>query len=390
MTGGANRARVARANEARSRAELAAWMYGASEALHVLSRRGPADRLRAAEHAVSLLIRHAEPADWRRAGLPVPAATTDPAATAGAIQVSTPAALDLARTAMTLYCSTLPAVERPRMWARLVSFFAEVAPSAEPLLHRSQTAVLFGRMQVNDVPDEVVDGLLRDYEWRRDTYGRDAYLTSLARTNLSIAYSQRGTTTDLTEAARLCREEIGIRTRRYGPQHPFTLVARNRLAFCLLAQAEMTHDSHERRALAGQAYTEAGRARAARDRQYGLTSSSATLSRRYQGYALLLLGGPDDLKRARACLRYALAFETARNDNTEWQGSGETHLLLARVCLALGDHPAALDHAHNARRLLASDAPTGSRYREATALLEELRSTHSQSGITEPSGTSRG
>ncbi|HET9895676.1 MAG TPA: hypothetical protein VFQ44_12175 [Streptosporangiaceae bacterium] len=368
------------ASEVRSRAELAAWMHGASEALHALSRRGPADRLRAADHAISLLIRHAEPTDWHRAGLPVlaagPVAAADAAPMAGTVQVSAVGVLHLVRTTMTLYCSALPAVERPGRWARLVRFLAGVVPAADPLLRRSLTTVLFGRMQVGDVSQEIVDGLLRDYDWRRDAYGRDAYLTSLARTNLSIAYCQRSTGTDLAEATRYCREELDARARRYGPRHPFTLVARNRLAQCLLTQAEMTHDEQEQRALAGQAYAEASRARAARDQQYGVTSSSATLSRRYQGHALLLLGSPGDLKRAHACLRYALAFESARNDNAEWQGSGETHLLLARVCVALGDHSAALDHAQEATRLLGSDAPAGSLHREAVALLEELSSTH--------------
>jgi tetratricopeptide (TPR) repeat protein len=380
VTGGMEQTRAADISEARSHTELAAWIYGASEALSVLSRRGPADRRYAIVHATGLLARHTEPADWCRTRLPVPAAAsakTADSATAVRLQVGSPAVLQLARTAMTLYCSTLPAAERPHLWAGLVSFFAGAVPQADPLLRRSQTAALFARMQLNDVPQEVIDGLLRDYEWRLETYGRDAYLTSLARTNLSIAYCQRATGTDLAEATRFCREEIDIRTRRFGARHPFTLVARNRLAHGLLTQAEGTHDRDERRALARQAYAEADQARAARDEQYGITSSSATLSRRHQGHALLLLGSPGDLKRARACLQYALAFETAHNDNTEWRGSGETHLLLTRVCLALGDHPAALDHAQNARRLLAADAPDGSHHREAVALLEEL-TRHSQ------------
>ncbi len=393
MTAGAARSPASGAGRRRSRAESAAWMRGAAEAFGVLSRRGTADRLRAAGHAIDLLIRAVEPADWHRAGLGVLPARA-PASPADGVPVGDPVVLHLARTAMTLRCSTLPTAERPRQWVRLAGFFAQVVPSADPLLHpllhrqlrRLEATVLFNRMETGAGLQEVVEGLSRSYEWHRDTYGRHAYLTSLARTNLAIAYRMRAAGTDLADADGFCREEITIRTSRYGPEHPFTLVARSLLARNLLAQAEAAGGQRERHDLARQAYAEADRVRAARDRLYGVTSSGATLSRRLQGHALLLLGEPTDLNRARACLRYVLAFETSRNGNTEWRGSGRTHLLLARACLALGDRSAALDHARNAWRLLAADAPAGPSCREAAALLRNLSGTHGDGGITGSAG----
>jgi tetratricopeptide (TPR) repeat protein len=374
VSAGATRPPLAGGNGGHGDAELAGWMRGAAEALNVLSRRGPADRLRAAEHAINLLIRHVEqvePADWRGAGLPAPdtAAAAAPSPIARRIQISDAAVVHLARAATRLRCSTLPVAQRPQIWARLAGFFAA---SADPLLRRLQMTVLFNRVDAGDTPQEVVDGLCSLFEWYRDNYGRDAYLTSLARTDLSIAYRLRATGTDLADAAGICREEVEIRIRRYGPDHPFTLVARNLLARCLLAHAEAADNEEERGALARQAYSEADYVRTTRDRLFGATSSNATLSRRYQGHALLLLG---DLERARACLRYALAFETERNDNTEWRGSGQTHLLLARVSLAAGDHAAALDHAKTAYRLLSRNAPHGHALRDAAALLRKLDGT---------------
>ncbi len=349
--------------------EPAAWLYGAAEALSVLSSRGPADRRRAAQHATDLLVGHAEPADWDEAGLPAP--TVAPLAAASRVPISDPAVLRMARTGASLRCSVLPGVESVLVWARLARFFRQAAPD-EPMASRIKAQVLHERMEVGDVSAEVVDGLLAAYERHRDTYGGRAYLTSLARTNLARAYRRRAIGTDLTDAERLFREEIDARTCRYGPEHPFVLVARNLLVRCLLARAEGTGDEEERRALAVQAHAEADRVRAARDLIFGVTSPNAVLSRRHQGHALLILGDADSLNRARACLRYVLDFETARNDNSEWRGSGHTHLLLARVCLALGDRPAALGHARSAHRLLAVDAPGDEFCREATALVQRL------------------
>jgi hypothetical protein len=110
-----------------------------------------------------------------------------------------------------------------------------------------------------------VDKVLGVYQRHARTEGRDAYLTSLARANLAIAYCQRGAGTDLAEAVRLCGQEIQARADRYGP----------------------------------------------------------------------------------------------------------AHRVLARVHRALGDRPAALVHARNAARLLATDAPGGPSHRAAEALLRE-------------------
>lgn len=354
--------------------EPAAWLYAAAEALSVLSSRGPADRRRAARHATDLLAGHAEPADWDEAGLLAP--TEAPLVPASRVPVDRvpvgdPAVLRMARTAALLRCSVLSGVAGVRVWSSLARFFRQAAP-ADPMARRIQAQALHKRMEVGDVSAEVVDGLLVAYEWHRDTYGSRAYLTSLARTNLARAYRRRATGTDLTDAEQLFREEIDARICRYGPEHPFVLVAHNLLVRCLLAQAERTGDEEERRALALQAYAEADRVRAARDLIYGATSPNAVLSRRHQGYALLILGDADSLKRARVCLRYVLDFETARNDNSEWRGSGPTHLLLARVCLALGDRPAALGHARSAHRLLSADAPADEFCQGAAAFVQRL------------------
>jgi tetratricopeptide (TPR) repeat protein len=349
----------------RETAEAAAKLHGAAEALSVLQRRDPAERQRAAEYAAELLAREVQPADWRRAGLP----TTAQAGKEDGVPVSHQAVLHLARTAMSLRCSGLHAVQRADLWARLAAFFAQLVPPGDPWLVRLREKTLNARINAEDTSRDVVEKLLGTYQLHARANGSEAYMTSLARANLAMAYCQRGTGADLAEAMRLCRQEIQTRTDRYGADHPITLVARSLLARCLLAQAEVTEDRGERSRLAHEAFDDADRVRVARDRLFGALSVSATLSRRYQGHALFLLG---DLERARACLQHALAFDTARNGNREWRGSGRTHLLLARVHRALGDQQAALDDARDACRLLGADTPGGPSRWAAEALLREL------------------
>lgn len=346
-------------------ARAAAKLHGMAEALSVLQRRAPAERQQAAEYAAKLLAREVQPADWHRAGLPAPAAVgkTD------GVPVNHQAVLHLARTAMSLRCSGLPTVQRADLWARLAAFFAHIVPPDDPWLCHLQEKSLNTRIYAEDTSRDVVEKLLGAYQRHARTDGHDAYLTSLAGANLAVAYCARGVGTDLAEAVQLCRQETQVRADRYGAGHPITLVARSLLVRCLLAQAEAAEDRDERVRLARNAYDDADRIRAARDRLFGVISVNATLSRRYQGHALFLLG---DMERARACLQYALAFDTARNGNQEWRGSGPTHLLLARVYHALGDRPAALIHARNACRLLAADTPAGHSRRAAEALLREL------------------
>jgi tetratricopeptide (TPR) repeat protein len=349
--------------QGRDAARAAAKLHGMAEALGVLRHRGPAERERAAEYAAEVLAHEVQPADWRRAGLPAPAGRAD------GVPVSHQAVLHLASTALSLRCSGLPAVQRADLWARLAALFGPVVTPGDPWLSRLRERILNARVDAEDTSPEVVDKLLGVYQRHARTEGRDAYLTSLARVNLAIAYCQRGAGTDLAEAVRLGGQEIQARADRYGPAHPVTLMARSLLVRCLIAQAEAADDQDERLRLAREAFDDADRVRAARDRLFGVISVNATLMRRYQGHALLLLG---DTERARACLRHALAFDTARNGNQEWRGSGPTHLLLARVHRALGDRPAALVHARNAARLLATDAPGGPSHRAAEALLREL------------------
>ena len=349
----------------RDTAKAAAKLHGMAEALSVLKSRGPAERQRAAEYAAELLARATQPADWRRAGLPALAS----AGKTDGIPGNHQSILHLAGTAMSLRCSGLPAVQRADLWARLAAFFAPVVMAGDPWLSRLREKALNARVNAEDTSPDVVEKLLDAYQRHVRTEGRDAYLASLARVNLAIAYCQRDAGTDLAEAVRLCRQEVQTRADRYGATHPITLVARSLLVRCLLAQAEATKDQDERLRLAREAFDDADRVRAACDRLFGVISVNATLSRRYQGHALFLLG---DMEQARACLQYALAFDTARNGNQEWRGSGPTHLLLARVHRALGDRATALIHARKACGLLATDIPGGPSRRAAEALLREL------------------
>jgi hypothetical protein len=360
-----------------------------------MSRRRPAERLLAAQHAVELLLSNAEPADWERAGFLSLLGTAPVAAEASGTEADLvgrgdPAVLRLARTAVSLLCSTLRISEQPQAWSRTADLFAEITHPQEPMLQRMRATVLYQQAEAGDDSEQVIDGLLSSFHWHRDTYGHSAYLTSLARTNLGVAYQRRGADSDLALAEELFREEIDSRRLRYGGRHPFVLVARNLLASCLLAQAEAATDRDERRGLSRKAYNEAERARAARDVLYGATASNSTLSRRYQGHALLLVGEPDALHRALACLQHVLAFETERNGNVEWRGSGETHLLLSRVYRALGETQPALRHAEHARRLLCADAPDRPLCQAARATVQEISKSVPMDAGTAPTSSTSG
>jgi tetratricopeptide (TPR) repeat protein len=350
--------------------ETAAMLRGAAEALSVLRSRGAAAPQRASRYAATLLSREVTPTDWNVAGLPAPAAPGQ----CGAVSRDHDATLHLARSAMNLHCVTLPLAQRPGQWERLAGFFAQYLPPSDRSLQRLRERALNARADAGDVSPAVMTGLRAAFEGHRAASGDDSYLASLARANLAVAYRLRGTAADLDRAIALTAEEVRARTDRYGPAHPFTLVARSLLARALLAQAEATPDEPTRLSLGRQALGHIDNVRAARDRLFGMTAANATLSRRHEGHALLILG---HLERARACLEYALAFETARNDNAEYRGSGPTQLLLARVYASLGDRESARDHAQSAVRLLARDSPGGQSHRAATALLHRLEGSES-------------
>jgi tetratricopeptide (TPR) repeat protein len=275
----------------------------------------------------------------------------------------------LARCALRLHCAELPAADRPAHWGRLADFFARHLPAAADELIRLRQTVINARLDADDASPEVISALSEAIDYCRGVHGEDAYLTGIARANLSTAYRQRGTGTDLAESTALAEREKASRTARYGPDHPVTLVARSLLALSLLVQAEAAGDPDERHLLASRALAENTEVRVARDRIYGVPSAPAAVTRRYEARALLLLGDPD---KARACLEYTAALERARGDGSQSHGHGQTHYHLSRVCRALGRHDEAREHAEQAGRIFSLSSPRGSELRATAALMEEL------------------
>jgi len=357
-------------------ARAAARLRGATQALNVLQYRSPADQQRASLFAVSLLAAAAAPADWTEAGLPEPppagqADRADQPATRQ-LPLDHQAVVLLARTALLLYAAKLRISERLGHWERLARFFAAYLPEDDPELFRLHEHALTARVQAGDTSAEVFSDLMSAVEYHRAVHGEDAYLTSIAQTNLATAFRLRSADNDadndLAAAATLAEEAVKTRATLYGPEHPLTLVARSLLNHSKLLQAEIS-SAEDRPRLASQVLSEVTAVRAARDRLFGITAPNATMSRRHEARALLLLGEPE---RARQVLELALACETAHNGCHESRAIADTHQLLARVHRDLGDPGRAVEHAREASRIFDLHDPGGRGARQTRRLIEEL------------------
>lgn len=349
------------------RAWAAARLRGAAEALNVLQRRSPADRRSAARSAVSMLAANVASADWAQAGLPAPPEGDQRGG--HLVPLNHRSTVCLARAALGLHCGELRVDDRPVQWDKLVAFFERHLPGTDPDLVRLRERAAGAHVDANDTSPKVFTVLLDALDFHLEADGPDAYLTSIARANLSVAYRQRRADADLGNATLLAKDEVKTRTARYGAHHPVTLVARSLLTLSLLLQAEASADEAERRDLGRQALAEITQVRVARDRLFGVTSPTATSSRRYEARALMLLG---QLDRARSCLESALTFENTHNAGQQTQSLGQTHYQLARVHRALGERARAADHARRAGQIFQTHNPAGRAASDARRLLGEL------------------
>ena len=371
-----------RADGSGEQAWAAARLRGAAEALNVLQRRPPADRRSAARSAVSMLAANVTPADWAQAGLPAP---PDGGHSGGhLVPLNHRSTVCLGRTVLGLFCGELRVDDRPVHWDQLVAFFERHLSETDAELVRLRERAAGAHVHANDTSPKVFAVLLDALDFHLESDGQDAYLTSIARANLSVAYRQRRTDADLCNATLLAKDEVRTRTTRYGAHHPVTLVARSLLTLSLLLAAEASDDEAERRDLGRQALAEITEVRAARDRLFGVTSPNATSSRRYEARALMLLGRLD---RARSCLESTLTFENTHNAGQQTQSLGQTHYQLARVHRALGERAQAAEHARRARQIFESNNPAGRAAADVGRLLDELAAGYLSCGYgTDPGG----
>jgi tetratricopeptide (TPR) repeat protein len=356
-------------------ATAAARLRGATEALSVLGRRSPADQQRATLFAVGLLTGTVAGADLAEAGLPRP----HPAVRPGEAGRQRPHASDrlpadhravllLARAAMVLHTAGLRICERPWHWDRLARFFDARLPASDPYLFQLRERALMSRVHAGDTSPEVVAALQGAVGFHRAAHGADAYLTTIATTNLALAFRQRRGDGDVAAATALAERAARVAAASYGAEHPLTLVARSVAARCLLLQAEGS-DEAERRRLAGRVLAEVTAIRAARMRLFGSTAPATTRSRRHQAIALLLLG---EQQRAKQTLELTFALEAALSGADRAEAAADTRLLLAEASRALGDMDKALDHAREANRVSRRQNPRGHGARRARRLIEQL------------------
>ena len=277
-----------------------------------------------------------------------------------------PAVLLLARAAMVLHTSGLRICERPWHWDRLARFFEARLPASDPNLFRLRERALMSRVDTGDTSPGVVAALAGAVEFHRAAHGEDAYLTSVATTNLAWALRQRRGDGDLAASTALAEQAARLRAARYGHEHPLTLMARSLVTLCLLLAAEGSQEA-ERHRLAGRALAEITAIRAARLRLYGSTAPDIT--RRHEALALLLLGEPE---RAGQTLELTLALDSALGGADGVRAVADTRLLLAEVSRALGDMGKALEHARDANRIYGQHNPRGHGARRARRLIEQL------------------
>jgi len=367
----------------------AARLRGATEALNVLGRRSPADQQRASLFAVGLLKDAVADADLSETGLPRPlqavhqgqAVHQSPAVhqgqavpqgqaggTAPRLPAGHPAVLLLARAAMVLHTAGLRICERPWHWDRLARFFDARLPPSDPHLFRLRERAVMSRVDAGDTSPGVVAALTSAVEFHRRAHGEEAYLTSVATTNLALALRQRRGDGDLAASEALAGKAARVRAARYGPEHPLTLAARSLAALCLLLLAEGGREE-ERRRVAGPLLAEFTAIRAARMRLYGSTAPDTTRSRRHEALALLLLG---ERERARQALELTLALEAALGGADRAEAAADTRLLLGQVSRALGDMDKALEHAREANRIYGQQNPRGRGARRARRLVAQL------------------
>jgi len=320
-------------------------MRGATEALSVLQARPRAHRPSISGHARALLATYVDVAAWNDAGLPTLQPHGEP------VPVRAETVVRLARLVTSIHCADLRLADRPVVWSRLESFFARRLPASSPELVRLRGVVCNEQLEADCLPPDVAK-LKEILEFQRKEHGEDSYLAGLTRGTLSGAYRQLG---DFAPAISLLDGEEQLRASRYGRDHPVTLVARSLLARLLLLQAEAA-DEAARLVIAQRALDLINEVRAARDRMYGVAARNATLSRRHEGHALLLLG---DLDRARVCLDHVLTFEMTRDGRADLYSSGQTHLLLARVYAAQGNWQQAREHAGHAHRISSAHSARG-------------------------------
>lgn len=363
------------ADATHEQATAAARLRGATEALSVLGRRSPADQQRASLFAVGLLTDTVAGADLAETGLPRPHPAAPPGEAgrqpprAGArLPADHRAVLLLARAAMVLHTAGLRICERPWHWDRLARFFDARLPASDPYLFQLHERALMSRVNAGDTSPEVVAALRGAVGFHRAAHGEDAYLTSIATTNLALAFRQRRVDGDVAAATALAERAARDSTASYGSEHPLTLAARSVAARCLLLKAEGS-DEAERHRLAGRVLAEVTAIRAARMRLYGSTAPATTRSRRHEAIALLLLG---EQRRAKQALELTLALEAALSGADRAAAAADTRLLLAEASRALGDPDKALDHAREANRVYRRQNPRGHGARRARRLIEQL------------------
>jgi tetratricopeptide (TPR) repeat protein len=367
-------------------ATAAARLRGATEALSVLGRRSPADQQRASQFAAGLLRDAITEAGLRETGLPLPlpavqqgqpaqwgrpgqhSASPQGQADGSRLPAGHPAVLLLARAAMVLHAAGMRICERPWHWDRLARFFDARLPASDPCLVRLHERALMSRVNAGDTSPAVVAALQSAVGFHRAAHGEDAYLTSIATTNLALAFRQRRGDGDLAASAALAERAARVAAASYGPEHPLTLVARSMVALCLLLQAEGSKEE-ERHGIAGRVLAEVSAIRAARMRLFGSTAPDTTRSRRHEALALLMLG---ERERARQALELTLTLEAALGGADRAAAVADTRLLLAAASRALGDTDKALEHAREANRIYGKQNPRGHGARRARHLVDRL------------------
>jgi hypothetical protein len=322
------------------------------QALSSLAGFGTAARRSGTAAAVERLIAAAPNVDWGRAHLPVPVRRAAGSSALAEAELDD-TVIGLGTTAVRLHASTVARPAQAAIWAAFLTLLGPAATGPAALAARQRARIARLRA-AGGRDDSVIVELEAELASLRETATPVSFRREQATCDLGFGHELRGSGDSLAAAIEMYEEVLAHRAPRLGDEHPAVTAVSLRLASARVATTELEAAPGTGAAkVLRSALVTADRVRPTIDRVLGVASGSGLAVRRLEGLARLGLGDPERAQRIFECV---LQFETTRNDAVQWDGSGDTLVLLARAMDAAGDRSGAARVARDAGERLRPQA----------------------------------